>query len=148
MDYNLQFQLFENITNYFASVIEYDVLDNAPNTFDELMQYYNDTGRIGVWSGASDATIFNNPASNHAFRAWHDMQHILRLAPFTLEGEALAMQGQMRMVERLGFISQNSKNICFQLLRIEIMEQAKYAAKHGEYMTNQKEFVINKLRGF
>lgn len=43
--------------------------------------------RFPVFAGASDRTIFGDPAVNYAFRAWHDAWHLRLRAPFTVEGE-------------------------------------------------------------
>lgn len=49
----------------------------APATFREVMDCAT-SGRVVVWDGASDATIYGDARVNHAFRAWHDAARDVR----------------------------------------------------------------------
>lgn len=72
----------------------FDVSDNAPSSLEALTKHVNATGRMLVWSGASDRTIFACPETNHAFRAWHDLHHYRLQAPFNELGELQVCRAQ------------------------------------------------------
>lgn len=64
----------------------FDTTDNEEhcNTYRKLEGYHKATGgRIIVWTGASNRTIFGAPEINHAFRAWHDWCHLVLEADFS-----------------------------------------------------------------
>lgn len=54
----------------------WEASDHAPGTVADLLRSYRETGRIVVWSGASERTLWGDPSLNHAFRAWHDWCHV------------------------------------------------------------------------
>lgn len=83
----------------------FDVTDNPSDcdTLDKVRRWYETTGRIVVWTGESEQTIFGAPQVNHAFRAWHDYVHVLFGLPFTRNGEHLVMKIQQRHVLVLGY---------------------------------------------
>lgn len=110
-----------------ANELTYTVRDNAPSTFEELMQY----GLI-IWSGASDNTIYADPKVNHMFRAWHDSLHIKLNAPFTLQGEIYVATEQARQV---------GSDILAEIILAEVKGQAEYFDKHGEFPVNQISFI-------
>lgn len=76
----------------------FDVSDNAPNTYEDLVKHYHETGRMTVWSGGSDKTIFGDEKSNYAFRAWHDLCHLRGGHNFTPEGERGALAEMVKDV--------------------------------------------------
>lgn len=65
----------------------WDVADKAPETLEELTQEVTQRGRMTVWSGGSDGTVYADRETNWAARAWHDWAHWRYQLPFTLEGE-------------------------------------------------------------
>lgn len=82
----------------------FDTTDNEEhcNTYRKLEGYYKATGgRIIVWTGASDRTIFGDPAVNHAFRAWHDWCHLVLEADFSQDGEHKVCLMQQRQVRTM-----------------------------------------------
>lgn len=144
---DLHFTLFEHVTNYFASMIDYDVCSDAPSTYEGIQAHYDATGRLSIWDGASDDTIFSNPASNYAFRAWHDFCHIRAIADFTHEGERRAMLMQMRMISEIDWLSPRAKDVCFKILQCEVMAQLEHARVYGDFPNNQRQFSYDTLRG-
>lgn len=74
----------------------YDVSDAAPETYEELIAHLDAGGRMLVYSGGSEQTIYGDPEVNFAFRAWHDWCHWQGRYDFSHEGEhaACAMQGE------------------------------------------------------
>ena len=109
--------------------------DNAPDTLESLTR---NCGRLVVWGGGSDRTIYGEASVNHAFRAWHDSLHLRLTAPFTLEGETLVALEQARLCrnDALGDI-----------LMAEIVGQAHYFAKYGTFPVDQMAFITAYLKG-
>lgn len=42
----------------------------------DRVRFYRDTGKLAIWSGGSERTIFGSARTNYLFRAWHDWCHI------------------------------------------------------------------------
>lgn len=116
----------------------FDVAADAPQTFDSLMAHYNKTGRVLVWNGASDKTIFADSEVNYAFRAWHDSKHILKRLPFTREGEMKAMECQMLDVRAI-YDGATARSFCA-ILQAEIRGQFDYKERHGGFPLDQAAF--------
>ena len=144
--FNHLFTEFERAVNAMASELlpeGFDSSDSAPETFEALQAHYDATGRILVWNGASDKTIFATPESNLAFRAWHDFTHLKHHTNFTLAGEAQTCDAQIdAMIETLGRWTW----ILAPILQAEIVGQALYEAKHGKFPVNQKAFCVAYLQ--
>lgn len=117
----------------------FDVSADAPQDFDSLMVHYKKTGRVLVWVGASEQTIFADEEVNYAFRAWHDSKHILGELPFTREGEAEAMREQMKDILAL-YDGEAAALFCC-LLRAEILGQFDYQERYGGFPVDQIGFV-------
>src|SRR4051812_40780351 len=89
--------LNEIVLRQFKSLkISYTVQDNAPSTLRDIVQAYQASKRLVVWSGASDNTIYGDASVNWVFRAWHDYTHIMLNAEFTDLGERLVAMEQAR----------------------------------------------------
>ena len=119
----------------------FDVLNDAPGSFDELQDYYAKTGRLAVWSGASDATIFGNCEVNYAFRAWHDWTHLTYNLPFTLDGEretARRQREDLRKVFGNGAVTEWFSA----LIECEVTGQAEAFAKTGQFPADQVAFTL------
>lgn len=113
----------------------YQASDNAPDTFEKLKKYCS-TGNLTVWSGGSDNTIYGDVVINHAFRAWHDLGHMILNAPFTLEGEIYVAKWQASQLgDNLGAI-----------IMAEVKGQAEYFAKHGMFPNDQVSFIKQYLK--
>lgn len=112
------------------------------DSVDKVMRHYGDTGRILVWTGASDQSIFGAPHVNHAFRAWHDYVHVMYRLPFTAQGEHTVMQIQQRHVDTLGgFVFTNKeKELFYRILECEVDGQVEHLKRTGEFPSNQREF--------
>lgn len=127
----------------------FDVTDDSSecDTLEKITAHHNATGRIRVWSGASDATIFGESSVNHAFRAWHDLCHVTLGAEFTRAGEMDAMTMQSDMVAlRYGADSVETR-LATLWLACEVKGQLDYAASHdGAFPDNQREFAMAWIR--
>lgn len=117
----------------------YDVSDNAPGDYGSLLAHHAKTGRVLVWSGASDQTIFACAQTNYDFRAWHDSKHILRRLPFTQAGEHAAMKAQQADVCTL-YDGPAADHYCA-ILDAEIMGQFHYNALYDGFPVGQIGFV-------
>ncbi len=111
----------------------------AIQDYDSLMANYKKTGKILVWNGASEKTIFADAETNFAFRAWHDSKHITRELPFTLYGEYEVMKLQQADIRAI-YDGVQADYFC-QLLNAEIMGQAFYQTRHGGFPIDQIGFV-------
>lgn len=117
------------------------------DTYDKLRAHYMSTGRIRVWTGASDRTIFGDPAVNHAFRAWHDLGHIMLQAPFTPEGEEEVCALQMRQLARIMHGGRSGDEIKFMchMLSAEVNGQIAYEKLTGQFPEDQRAFMLQHL---
>jgi hypothetical protein len=120
-----------------VSKLKYQVSDRAPGTYQELLS--QSTASMVVWAGASDFTIFGDAAVNHAFRAWHDTLHISMGAKFTLEGERIVALEQARILSAYG-------DTYGDIVMIEVVNQAEYFQKTGNFPIDQKTFTLNQLK--
>ena len=107
------------------------------------MTHYAITGRVCVWNGASDKTIFADPEVNYAFRAWHDSKHIVGKFLFTREGElnCLAMQ----KTDVLAIYDGRTADFFCRLLDAEIRGQFDYQERHGGFPIDQIGFACTYL---
>lgn len=116
----------------------YDVAADAPQTYEDLLNHYAVTGRVLVWDGASDSTIFACPEANYAFRAWHDSKHVTASLPFTRDGEIAAMDLQKADIRAL-YDGAEADSFCA-LIGAEICGQFDYCEKRGGFPIDQAGF--------
>jgi hypothetical protein len=116
----------------------FDVSANAPQDFETLCAHYHETGRVLVWNGASESTIFADAETNFAFRAWHDSKHITAGLPFTREGEIAALELQKADVRAI-YDGADADSFCA-LLDAEIKGQFDDCEKNGGFPENQAAF--------
>jgi hypothetical protein len=103
---------------------------------------FDGDGRLVVFDGASDHTIYKCPRVNHAFRAWHDAQHIVQRVGFDLAGERAACEGQIR--ELLARYPSAPREV-IALIRAEVIGQAEHFAAFGEFPVDQAAFITTYL---
>lgn len=124
----------------------WDVAEDAPGSLEELTQHIADTGRMLVWSGGSDATIFGDAEHNYAFRAWHDWHHWKWQLPFTLEGEAAVCDLQKDDLDIVYGLpvtpgERFRRSMHYRLIDCEINGKLKYSKMHGgEFPVDQIAF--------
>jgi hypothetical protein len=110
--------------------------DDAPATYDELDVTRAEHGRIVVWTGASENTIFDDPETNWAFRAWHDAAHLAHGLLFTIEGEtATAYVQASHLIGEYGDGDDVVEMVA--LLLCEVVGQAERLARYGEFPADQ-----------
>jgi hypothetical protein len=123
----------------------FDVSDNAPDTFDKLKAHVAKTGRMLVWNGASDKTIFADEEVNFAFRAWHDWCHLAGEFPFTPEGEKDAACMQLQHIRALFGRTKEADYMC-RLVWTEVVGQVEYHLHHnGAFPSDQAAFTKHYL---
>lgn len=115
------------------------------NSYEKVAQHYRHTGRILVWTGASDNTIFGYPQHNHAFRAWHDYVHVTYGLPFNEDGERMATKIQQHHVMEFHTGTPCEAKFFCRILDAEINGQIEYFCKHGKFVEDQRAFVQNYL---
>ena len=116
-----------------ASHINYVVSDHAPSTFKELNECLS-TGNLVVWAGASDKTIYGDPAINWAFRAWHDTLHFTHGLDFSLAHEMAIAE-----LHCCPILSDYDRELLWKDTAGQITEYN----NNGEFIIEQAQFVTN-----
>lgn len=143
---------FNDITNHVCRSLMpqgYDTTENESlcDTLEKITLYWHEHHKVLVWSGASDKTIFVDPETNMAFRAWHDYHHIVNQFPFTMEGEMLTageqvVDVQSRMCRQFDY---RERIIACALIDIEVVQQARYHQTFGWFVKDQYQFAKDQL---
>lgn len=107
----------------------------APATFKDV---WNSPSLV-VWSGESHNTIWNDPMVNYAFRALHDALHIKTRIGFSPLEEIEIGRIQAAKYE-------SYSKLFSDLIYIETAGQAEHYMRTGQFVTDQVEFTINKLK--
>lgn len=119
----------------------YRVADVAPGSHRELLQCYNASGRLVIWAGCSDNTIWGGRADNWRFRAWHDLCHIKsgmcdKVDCFDTRHE----------IELSGFQCLGLSDGLGMMVNIEIAGQAVYYQQTGRFVDNQIAFALERIK--
>lgn len=117
--------------------VPYTVADHAPTSLAEIVSVYTSTGRLVVWSGASDQTVWQSPEANWLFRAWHDYTHILGMHEFDTDGEIATARRQIAGLD----------DHAAQLVWSEIVGQLEYFNKFGKFPADQVKYTLNYMEG-
>ena len=117
----------------------FDVAGVAPDSLDQLNRVIEDSGRMLVWDGASESTIFADPETNYAFRAWHDWCHHKGQFAFDREGERQAAEMQCEHIREL-YGNSRLSSYMQRLVKAEVLGQAEYFDIHGKFPENQRAF--------
>lgn len=115
----------------------WDVSDIAPHTLEGITGYIQRVGRPCVWRGGSERTIFGEPETNYAFRAWHDVRHWQSGATFDAEGEAIVCMLQQADIRKLFGPHPEFEA----LLHAEVLGQLRHQEVHGAFPDDQYGFV-------
>jgi hypothetical protein len=116
----------------------------APSTLEALQAHIEATGRMLVWSGASDHTIFACPETNWAFRAWHDWAHWRYALPFDLAGERAVCEVQKANLATV-YPGRPSLPLWGRILDLEITAQAEHFTTTGSFPIDQVAFTLARL---
>jgi hypothetical protein len=121
--------------------------DDAPGEYEALAERFARDGRVTVWTGVSEGTIFDDPETNWAFRAWHDAAHLAHGLPFTVEGEtATAYVQASHLIGEYGDDDDVVEMVA--LLLCEVVGQAQWLARYGEFPADQMAFARVNWRAF
>lgn len=126
----------------------YDVAEIAPNNLQDLTAHIERTGRMVVWSGAADSTIYADAETNYAFRAWHDWCHWKGQHEFTLAGERAVLEMQREHLRTVYGRSHPDFELWSAILEAEIIAQATIHAESGEFPQDQRRFVEDLISEF
>jgi hypothetical protein len=130
---------FDSQLNRLITILapKHTVADVAPESFESLSR----AGKLVVWAGASEGTVYGDALVNYAFRAWHDSLHLKLQAPFTLQGETVVALEQARI---LGLHSRTWAS----LVMAEVLGQASYLAETGMFPKDQVRFTLDAMRHY
>ena len=121
----------------FTDVDSFDQND-IETTFNRMVDTFEKTGKIFIWTGFSENTIFGSAEINHMFRAWHDYTHIVHGLGFSIVDESIVSQIQCDQLPS-DWTYQKS------LVNCEIVGQAHYFYMNGEFLNDQRKFTIQYL---
>lgn len=125
---------FENHKHIFVftEVDNFDEKD-IQSTFENHKKIYRETGKIHIWTGASENTIFGNEKINHYFRAWHDYIHINYNLGYSITEESIVCNIQRDMLPSEWYFEK-------ELINAEIIGQAHYFYRNNKFVENQRLF--------
>ena len=107
-------------------------------TFEMHKQIYRETGKIYIWKGESENTIFGNEKINHYFRAWHDYIHLNYNLGYSITEESIVCNIQKNQLPQDWYFEK-------ELINAEIIGQAHYFYKNNSFLKNQRLFTANYL---
>lgn len=145
-EFNKALSVLEIMLNESTSHINIIPSLNAPNTFKDLKETFKDNSLI-VFNGSNENTIFS-PETNIKFRAWHDLGHLRYNLSFKFKDEIKL--GNLQAIEAMLWVNERyddeklARN-CRDIIHADIVGQIEYYMKHGKYVENQKEYVMNYL---
>lgn len=116
-----------------ASKLRFQVADSAPSTIAEVKS----AGTLTVWSGGSEATIFDDARVNWAFRAIHDAMHIATRLGFTIAEEI-----ELARIHA----AEQSSGLMADLVYTEVAGQAIELEATKSFIANQRLFTLTKLK--
>lgn len=109
--------------------------DDLEGTLKRHIERFRETGKIHVWNGASDNTIFGDATVNTYFRCWHDYIHITSGYGYDLFGETMTMEAQRSMLP-------SDWKFERELIYSEIVGQALYFQHYGYFLADQRQFTV------
>lgn len=121
----------ENIIE-FTNIDNFDP-DDLKGTFLEHKDYFKETGKLRIWKGASNNTIFGSPTVNWYFRAWHDHVHITNDLGYSPIEESIVAEIQKSQLPKDWIIER-------ELIDIEVTGQVQYHHLHGNFVKDQRQF--------
>ena len=122
----------------------YDVMTVGPQTDVDMVRHYQDTGRLAIWSGASDNTIYGCCQANWMYRAWHDWCHII-------SGVCNRMHGPLGCFEPSAEQDVTSFQLAplgtafAEVVKCDTAGQTSYYGLYEKFVPRQDEFVLHLL---
>lgn len=124
---------------------------NAPNSLAELKMFSVGSAPLFVSRDFSEHTIYDDPAGNWAFRAWHDATHLAIDANFDRAGELAVFRKQCEDMRNYWppFLEWFEEHFAMMvnIIRCEIVGQFDYNETHGDYPQYQRKFTEAYLMG-
>lgn len=127
-----------------AGTPPFDVREVGPDTDTEMFRHYQETGRICVWAGASDGTVFGDRKHNWMYRAWHDWCHII-------SGVCNRRHGPLGCFEPSAEQDVTSFQLAplgtafAEVVKVDTAGQTAYYGLHEQYVDHQGEFACHLL---
>jgi hypothetical protein len=121
----------------FTELDEFDNLD-LPGTFAGHLKRFKDTGKIQIWTGASDTSIFGEARLNWLFRGWHDFTHLTNNLDYSYMNEIIVCEIQKKQIPEAWNLEKN-------LVHIEIIGQALFYYKNNYFVEDQRRFTLEYL---
>lgn len=122
----------------FTETDDFDSKD-IKGTLQRYTEYFKTTGKIKIWTGSSENTIFGSEKINHYYRAWHDHTHITYGREFTLAGEIFTAITQCSMLPDDWLFEKN-------LIFVDIVAQYLHYIFQKNYVKDQRKFVVDFLK--
>ena len=117
-----------------AGAPAFDVADVAPDRVADVVATWSARRSLRVWSGGTSSAIYPDPASNYAFRAWHDFLHISTGLGFTVADEMRLADVQAAHAARV--VGDRFADVVW----CEIAAQAIYFGHFGRFVADQSAF--------
>lgn len=122
----------------FTSIDDFNAKD-LKGTFKKHLKRYEETGKIHIWTGASNNTIFGINEINYFFRAWHDLTHIENNLGYSYNEEFIVCEIQKNELPKNWILERD-------LIHAEIIGQGLYNFYNsGQFVKNQRTFTLNYL---
>ena len=128
---------FESKKDIFVFTDEDDFnADDIEGTFKAHKKRFKETGKIHIWTGCSENSVFGSSRVNHIFRAWHDYTHIVNGLGYSITEEAIVCDIQKDQLPKDWYFEKD-------LVDCEIRGQAHYFFINNRFITDQRRFTIN-----
>ncbi len=124
--------------------VGWDIMEDPPASLAGITAHWRATGRLAIYSGHSDRTIYGAEGTNLAFRAWHDWTHIVHQCEFTAAGEFRVCEYQCELIRTLYIPSARTDYWC-RIIDAEINGQGAHKAEFGQFPEDQRAFVVDYL---
>lgn len=113
--------------------------DDIEGTLKMHIERYEQTGKIHVWTGSSDKTIFGEAKVNHMFRAWHDYIHISQHIGYDIPGEVLVCEIQKAQLPDHWILEK-------ELIQSEVVGQVLHFDRFNEFVKDQRRFTVKYIQ--
>lgn len=115
--------------------------EDAPNIWKELKQYQGRDISVPINSVSDDANIYGSADGNIVFRAWHDAIHLHYNLGFDIGSEM-----KVAAIHREQMINCGVQDRVAHLICMDVAGQATYYEQHGDYVSDQLEFMNRIMR--
>lgn len=122
----------------FTDTDDFDA-NNLQETLSRNVKRFHETGKIHIWKGDSERTIFGSAQINHYFRAWHDHTHIINELGYDFAGESIVCSLQFSELPTDWLFEK-------ELVAIEIIGQGQYYSVHNEFLKDQRKFSMDYIK--